>query len=52
MQDAVKQTKLTPGAIYNDFGSKEEIIEAIASERHAKERRLVNNDCAGSSPRD
>jgi hypothetical protein len=52
MQDAVKQARLTPGAIYNFFESKEETIEAIASERHAKERRLVTNDCAGSSPRD
>jgi TetR/AcrR family transcriptional regulator, transcriptional repressor of aconitase len=41
MQDIVKQSKLSPGAIYNYFESKEEIIEAIANERHARERLLV-----------
>jgi TetR/AcrR family transcriptional regulator, transcriptional repressor of aconitase len=40
MQDIVRQSKLSPGAIYNYFASKEEIIEAIAKERHAKERKL------------
>jgi TetR/AcrR family transcriptional regulator, transcriptional repressor of aconitase len=41
MQDIVDQSKLSPGAIYNYFKSKEEIIEAIADERHAKERKLM-----------
>jgi TetR/AcrR family transcriptional regulator, transcriptional repressor of aconitase len=41
MQDIVKQSKLSPGAIYNYFESKEEIIEAIANERHAKEHLLI-----------
>lgn len=41
MQDIVNQSKLSPGAIYNYFGSKDEIIEAIADERHAKERTLM-----------
>lgn len=41
MQDIVKQSQLSPGAIYNYFQSKEEIIEAIANERHAKEQVLV-----------
>ena len=41
MQDVVKQSKLSPGAIYNYFKSKEEIIEAIASERHDKERVVL-----------
>jgi AcrR family transcriptional regulator len=41
MQDIVKQSRLSPGAIYNYFESKEEIIEAIANERHAKERALM-----------
>jgi TetR/AcrR family transcriptional regulator, transcriptional repressor of aconitase len=40
MQDIVRQSKLSPGAIYNYFASKEEIIEAIAMERHAKEHEL------------
>jgi TetR/AcrR family transcriptional regulator, transcriptional repressor of aconitase len=38
MQDIVKQSQLSPGAIYNYFESKVEIIEAIANERHAKEK--------------
>ena len=42
MQDIVKQSRLSPGAIYNYFESKEEIIEAIANARHAKERVLVS----------
>ena len=41
MYDIVQQSKLSPGAIYNYFGSKEDIIEAIANERHKKERKLV-----------
>ena len=41
MQDIVRQSGLSPGAIYNYFKSKEEIIEAIAVNRHAKERRMV-----------
>jgi AcrR family transcriptional regulator len=41
IQDIVEQSGLSPGAIYNYFESKEEIIEAIADERHAKERALI-----------
>ncbi len=42
IHDIVEQSKLSPGAIYNYFGSKEDIIEAIANERHKEERRLVH----------
>src|SRR4051812_16527133 len=41
MQDIVRQARLSPGAIYRYFSSKEEIIEAIADERHARERTLI-----------
>jgi AcrR family transcriptional regulator len=41
MQDIVQQSGLSPGAIYNYFKSKEEIIEAIANQRQEKEKRLV-----------
>ena len=41
MQDIVKQSGLSAGAIYNYFESKEEIIEALAKERHARERALI-----------
>lgn len=43
MQDIVRQSGLSPGAIYNYFKSKEEIIEAIANQRQLKERRLVTD---------
>jgi TetR/AcrR family transcriptional regulator, transcriptional repressor of aconitase len=42
MQDIVKQSRLSPGAIYNYFESKEEIIETIANERQAEERLLMS----------
>jgi len=41
IQDIVTQSKLSPGAIYNYFESKEEIIEAIADDRHDQERRHI-----------
>ena len=41
MQDIVRQSGLSPGAIYNYFKSKEEIIEAVANERQLTEKRLV-----------
>jgi TetR/AcrR family transcriptional regulator, transcriptional repressor of aconitase len=41
MQDIVKQSRLSPGAIYNYFDSKEEIIEAISEARHAAERTII-----------
>jgi AcrR family transcriptional regulator len=42
MQNVVKESKLSPGAIYNYFGSKEEIIEAIATDRLERERSLFS----------
>jgi TetR/AcrR family transcriptional regulator, transcriptional repressor of aconitase len=41
MQDIVREAGLSPGAIYRYFSSKEEIIEAIADERHAREQALI-----------
>src|SRR3954447_17207008 len=41
MQDIVREAGLSSGAIYRYFSSKEEIIEAIADERHARERALI-----------
>lgn len=41
MQDIVREAELSPGAIYRYFESKDEIIEAIADERHAHERELI-----------
>jgi TetR/AcrR family transcriptional regulator, transcriptional repressor of aconitase len=41
MQHIVREAGLSPGAIYRYFSSKEEIIEAIADERHAREQALI-----------
>jgi AcrR family transcriptional regulator len=41
MAEIVKESELSPGAIYNYFESKEEIIEAIAEDRRAKEEELI-----------
>lgn len=47
MQNIVRQSGLSPGAIYNYFKSKEEIIAAIAQRRQAKERELVARAISG-----
>ena len=41
MQDIVRQSGLSPGAIYTYFRSKEEIIEAITDARHEREKALI-----------
>lgn len=51
MQDIVRQSGLSPGAIYNYFKSKEQIIEAIASHRQLKEKQLVT-DAIETGPAD
>lgn len=43
MQDIVRESGLSPGAIYNYFKSKDEIVEAIASQRQAKEKQLLRD---------
>jgi len=48
IEDIVKQSKLSAGAIYNYFDSKQQIIEAIAEERHAKERLLLTEARKGA----
>ena len=40
MQDVIKASKLSAGAIYNYFSSKEEIIAALADDRHTREAEL------------
>ena len=41
MADIVEESQLSPGAIYNYFDSKEEIIEAIAEDRREIEQHLM-----------
>ncbi|HML07654.1 MAG TPA: TetR/AcrR family transcriptional regulator [Xanthobacteraceae bacterium] len=52
MQDIIRQSRLSAGAIYNYFGSKEEIIEAIADQRHAQEQQVIGNAGRHSDPGD
>jgi AcrR family transcriptional regulator len=37
MQDICREARLSPGAVYRYFSSKDELVEAIADERHARE---------------
>lgn len=46
MQQIVREAGLSPGAIYRYFASKEDIVAAIASERHAAERSLFREAAA------
>jgi AcrR family transcriptional regulator len=41
IQDVIRESGLSAGAIYSYFGSKDDIIEAIANDRHARERRAI-----------
>jgi AcrR family transcriptional regulator len=41
MQDVVKQSRLSPGAIYCHFAGKHDIIVAVVEERHRRERELL-----------
>jgi AcrR family transcriptional regulator len=41
MQDICREAGLSPGAIYSYFASKDELVEAIADERHAREAEFA-----------
>jgi AcrR family transcriptional regulator len=43
IQDVIQESGLSAGAIYSYFSSKDDIIEAIASDRHARERRAIEH---------
>jgi AcrR family transcriptional regulator len=43
MQDIVAESGLSPGAIYGYFKGKTDVVTAIASERHAMERRRMEH---------
>jgi AcrR family transcriptional regulator len=43
MQDIVAESGLSPGAIYGYFKGKTDVVMAIASERHAMERRRLEH---------
>ena len=48
MQQIVREAALSPGAIYRYFESKEDLIAAIATRRHAAELRMLR-EAAGSA---
>jgi AcrR family transcriptional regulator len=41
MEDIVRESGLSPGAIYCYFRSKHDIVEAISTERHARDQALL-----------
>ena len=49
MQDVVKQSGLSPGAIYCHFSGKQEIILAVVAERHRREAALLRRAAAAPS---
>jgi AcrR family transcriptional regulator len=51
MKDIMKASGLSAGAIYNYFSAKDEIVDAIARERHASERSLLLSAFAESEKR-
>ena len=51
MQDVVEEAGLSTGAVYRYFSSKEEIIEALADQRHAKEAALIDEAINIEDPR-
>ena len=49
--EIVAEAGLSAGAIYRYFDSKDAIIEAVAAERHARERSLLADALVGNDPR-
>jgi TetR/AcrR family transcriptional regulator, transcriptional repressor of aconitase len=52
MQDIIAEAGLSAGAIYGYFGGKEDIIEAIADERHAREATFIEEAEMRDGPTD
>lgn len=50
MQQIVAEARLSPGAIYRYFRSKEEIVETLARQRHGEERALLRRALASEDP--
>jgi AcrR family transcriptional regulator len=50
LQDVFAESGLSAGCVYNYFKSKEELIRAIADERHASERRVLSRGAAREDP--
>jgi len=51
MQDICQRAGLSPGAVYCWFAGKEAIIEAVADQRHARERDMLQAAATAGDPR-
>jgi AcrR family transcriptional regulator len=51
MQDIFDESGLSVGAVYRYFASKEDIVEAIAEQRHAREAELIGEAMGVADPR-
>ena len=51
MQDICQRAGLSPGAVYCWFTGKEAIIDAVADERHARERDMLQAAATAGDPR-
>jgi AcrR family transcriptional regulator len=51
MQDIFDESGLSAGAVYRYFASKEDIVEAIAEQRHAREAELIGEALSAADPR-
>jgi AcrR family transcriptional regulator len=52
MQDIVREAALSPGAIYRYFAAKEDIVAALASERHRSELAMLRDAAAAPNVED
>jgi AcrR family transcriptional regulator len=50
MQDIVRESELSPGAIYGYFESKVAIVEAVAAERHQVEHAMLREALKNADP--
>jgi len=48
MEDIIRESNLSAGAIYLYFQSKDQIIEMLADERHEREKHLIAESFAGA----
>jgi AcrR family transcriptional regulator len=46
MEDIIRESKMSAGAIYLYFQSKDQIIETLADERHAREKEFIEQALA------
>ena len=50
MSDIFAQSGLSAGAVYGYFRGKQEIVAAVATERHAREAQLLKGVASSSHP--